>query len=118
MSKSVLWISACAPYDTVGHAGGKIHNYYLKYLKANSDFNIKLLTFYWANEKDKIDLDRYGIDYDLIERKIWHFPDILVNTESVLNPWNRYAGIDQNYTVIQFRRYLKKYKNEGLGQGV
>ena len=111
--KNVLWISACVPYDTVGHAGGKIHNYYLKYLKANSDFNIKLLTFYWANEKDKIDLDRYGIDYDLIERKIWHFPDILVNTESVLNPWNRYAGIDQNYTVIQFRRYLKKYKNEG-----
>ncbi len=116
--KNVLWISACVPYDTVGHAGGKIHNYYLKYLKANSDYNIKLLTFYWANEKDKIDLDTYGIDYDLIERKIWHFPDILVNTESVLNPWNRYAGIDQNYTVIQLRRYLKKYKNEGYRPNV
>ncbi len=113
MSKNVLWISACVPYDTVGHAGGKIHNYYLKYLKANSDFNIKLLTFYWAGEKDKIDLDRYSIDYDLIERKIWHFPDILVNTESVLNPWNRYAGIDQNYTVLQLRKHLKKYKDEG-----
>ncbi|SER54565.1 Glycosyltransferase involved in cell wall bisynthesis [Butyrivibrio fibrisolvens] len=113
MSKSVLWISACVPYDTVGHAGGKIHNYYLKYLKANSDFNIKLLTFYWAGEKDKIDLDRYSIDYDLIERKIWHFPDILVNTESVLNPWNRYAGINQNYTVIQLKKYLQKHKDEG-----
>lgn len=113
MSKSVLWISACVPYDTVGHAGGKIHNYYLKYVKANSDFNIKLLTFYWAGEKDKIDLDRYSIDYDLIERKIWHFPDILVNTESVLNPWNRYAGINQNYTVIQLKKYLQKYKDEG-----
>lgn len=116
--KNVLWISACAPYDTVGHAGGKIHNYYLKYLKANSDFNIKLLTFYWANEKEKIDLDKYNIDYDLIERKIWHFPDILINVESVLNPWNRYAGIDQNYTVIELRKYLEKYKSENYHPSV
>lgn len=116
--KNVLWISACAPYDTVGHAGGKIHNYYLKYLKANSDFNIKLLTFYWANEKEKIDLDKYNIDYDLIERKVWHFPDILINVESVLNPWNRYAGIDQNYTVIELRKYLKKYKSENYHPSV
>ncbi len=113
MKKNILWISACVPYDTVGHAGGKIHNYYLKYLKANSDYNIKLLTFYWKNEKEKIDLDKYNIDHDLIERKIWHFPDLLLNSESVLNPWNRYAGIDQNYTIIQLKRYLKKYKNEG-----
>lgn len=112
-NKNVLWISACVPYDTVGHAGGKIHNYYLKYLKSNSDFNIKLLTFYWKNEKEKIDLDGYNIDHDLIERRIWHFPDILFNVESVLNPWNRYAGIDQNYTIIQIRKYLKKYSTEG-----
>lgn len=113
-NKKILWISACVPYDTVGHAGGKIHNYYLKYLKANSDFNIKLLSFYWNNEKDKIDLDKYGIDHDLIERKIWHFPDLLFNVESVLNPWNRYAGIDQNYTIIELKRMLKSYISNGF----
>ncbi|SEP95066.1 glycosyltransferase [Butyrivibrio sp. TB] len=111
--KRILWISACVPYDRVGHAGGKIHNYYLKYLKANSDFDIKLLTFYWANEKDKIDLDKYDIDHELIERRIWHLPDILINVESVLNPWNRYAGIDQNYTIIEFDKKLKKFAASG-----
>lgn len=110
---NLLWISASVPYDTVGHAGGKIHNYYLKYLKKNTDYNIKLLSFFWKDEKDKIDLDKYDIDNDLIERKIWHFPDILINAESVLNPWNRYAGIDQNYTIIQIKKHLKKYVNEG-----
>lgn len=112
-NKNILWISACVPYDTVGHAGGKIHNYYLKYLKANTDYNIKLLSFYWAREKNNIDLKEYNIDHDLIERRIWHFPDILFNVESVLNPWNRYAGIDQNYTVMELNRYLKDYAASG-----
>ena len=112
--RTILWISACVPYDKVPHAGGKIHNYYLKYLKSHSDYKIKLLSFYWAYEKEKIDLDEYGIDYDLIERKVWHFPDILINTESVLNPWNRYAGINQNYTIIQIKRKLAEYVKQGL----
>jgi len=112
-NKKILWISACVPYDSVGHAGGKIHNYYLKYLKANSDFDIKLLTFYWANEKAKIDLADYNIDHELIERRIWHLPDLLFNVESVLNPWNRYAGVDQNYTIIELKRKLRKYAASG-----
>lgn len=30
--KKILWISYCVPYDSVPHAGGQIHNYYLKSL--------------------------------------------------------------------------------------
>ncbi len=110
--KSILWISAAVPYDKVPHAGGKIHNYYIKFLKAHSDCKLKLLSFYWAKEKEKIDLDSYGIDYDLIERKIWHLPDLLINAESILNPWNRYAGINQNYIVMQLRKKLSEYKKQ------
>lgn len=113
MKNKVLWISASVPYDNVPHAGGKIHNFYLKYLKANSDCEIKLLTFYWKKEEESIDLDKYGIDYYAIERRIWAFPDILCNMESVLNPWNRYAGINQNYTVIELKKQLKKISKEG-----
>ena len=118
MEKSILWISACVPYDKVPHAGGKIHNYYLKYLKSHSDYKIKLLSFYWDSEKEMIDLDKYGIDYDLIERRIWHLPDILINTESVLNPWNRYAGINQNYTIIQIKKRIAEYVKQGLSPDV
>lgn len=33
--KKILWISYCVPYDSVPHAGGQIHNYYLKKLNAD-----------------------------------------------------------------------------------
>lgn len=111
--KNILWISAAAPYDKVSHAGGKIHNYYLKYLKNNSDNEIKLVTFYWKNEFGKIDLDKYGIDAILLKRCIWGIPCTLYNLESFLNPFNRYAGIDQNYTVLQLKKALLKFKTEG-----
>lgn len=58
----ILWLSPCAPYDTIAHAGGQNHNYYLKYLKKNTDFDITLLTVCSRQEKEKLDLDRYEID--------------------------------------------------------
>ena len=112
--KNLLWVSALVPYDTVGHAGGKIHNYYLKYLKKNSDYNIKLVSFYRENEVEKIDLDKYEIDSVLLKRCIFGFPRTLINLESFFNPYNRYAGIDQNYTVYQLKRALKRIRNEGF----
>ena len=112
--KNLLWVSALVPYDTVGHAGGKIHNYYLKYLKKNSDYNIKLVSFYRENEVEKIDLDKYEIDSVLLKRCILGFPRTLYNLESFFNPFNRYAGIDQNYTVYQLKKALNQVKNEGF----
>lgn len=111
--KKVLWASIAVPYDTVGHAGGKVHNYYLKYLKKYGDFELKLVTYYWEREKKDIDLEQYGIDAILMKRAIWEFPRLLFNVESVLNPFNRYAGINQNYSVIQFRKAIKQLQNEG-----
>lgn len=58
----ILWISPYAPYDMVGHAGGQNHNYYLKYIKKHTDFDITLVTVCEKNEKSKLDLDDYGID--------------------------------------------------------
>lgn len=111
--KKVLWISASVPYDTVGHAGGKIHNYYLKFLKKEGNNEIKLVSFYWKKEEKSIDLERYGIDSQLCERAIWHpFQRILFNVESALNPFNRYAGVIQNYTVYQLISVLKCLKKE------
>ena len=42
--KKILWISYCVPYDSVPHAGGQIHNYYLKKLNATNIYDIELFT--------------------------------------------------------------------------
>ena len=60
-NEKVLWISASVPYDSVERAGGKIHNYYLKYLKKEGQCDIKLVSFYWKREEKSIDLQKYGI---------------------------------------------------------
>lgn len=111
--KKVLWISASVPYDSVGHAGGKIHNYYLKYLKKAGECDIKLVSFYWKKEVESIDLKEYEIDSILRERAIWHpISRIFLNVESAINPFNRYAGVVQNYTIYQLFKVLKHLKNE------
>lgn len=61
----ILWISPYAPYDVVAHGGGQNHNYYLKYLKKNTNYDITLLTVCDKDEKTKIDLDKYEIDHIL-----------------------------------------------------
>lgn len=61
--KEILWISFFMPYDNVGHAGGKVENYYIKQLSKNTSGTITLLTVANHTDLEKIDLDRYGIKY-------------------------------------------------------
>lgn len=66
MAFKMLIISPFIPYDNVGHAGGKIHNYYLKKFHQSEEFEVKLITFSSSDDLKKHDLDRYGIDYRVI----------------------------------------------------
>lgn len=66
MAFKMLIISPFIPYDNVGHAGGKTHNYYLKKFHQSEEFKIKLITFSSPDDLKKQDLDRYGIDYKVI----------------------------------------------------
>ena len=63
--KNVLWISPYAPYDKVSHAGGKTHNYYLKYMHQSNAFRIHLISLCLQKEKTLFDLDRYGISHEI-----------------------------------------------------
>ena len=58
----VLWVSPFAPYDLVGHGGGQNHNYYVKYVKKHTDFEITLITVCDYEEQEKIDLNEYNIN--------------------------------------------------------
>ena len=64
--KNILWISLNVPYDTVGHAGGKIHNFYLKEIKKTKEYAVYLISICYQSEKKKITLDKYGVENNLI----------------------------------------------------
>lgn len=66
----MLICSRFAPYDNVAHAGGKTHNFYLKQLKMNNNFNIYLITFVCPDELEKMDLDKYNISNTIILNQI------------------------------------------------
>jgi hypothetical protein len=94
--KNVFWISAMAPYDKVPHAGGKIHNWYLKKLKTSDDLNIKVATFCKPDEVSKIDLNEYKIDYEVYVRPRGGFFNEfkrVIAFASKLLVFNRYAGL-------------------------
>lgn len=114
--KKLLWISSSVPYDSVAHAGGKIHNYYLKKLFQQQKFDIKLLSFCAPREIPKLDLDKYGINHELvywrrsgIKRYIW---GVAIRV-SEKNPFNRYANFTNKFIEWGVLTKLKKFKREG-----
>lgn len=114
--KNVLWISLNAPYDKVDHAGGQVHNYYLKKLHRSGKFNIKLISFCHPSEIDKLDLDDYGIDATIFPQEnkgIKHILWGIMHLETRYNPWNRYAGITYNFFEVKLRQEIKKLICEG-----
>ena len=94
--KELLWISPFAPYDKVTHAGGKVHNYYIKYFHNSKKFNITLLSLCFRDEEKLLDLDRYGIRNNVYVKghsKIENFIMRAENALSYYNPIDKYAGI-------------------------
>ena len=93
--KKVLWISLSAPYDSVAHAGGKTENYYVKGIKKNN-VDLRILSFALEHERAKVDLEQYGIEYD-----IKFYPD----------------NFSRQLKMLDIYRYsiqaVKKYKKEG-----
>lgn len=59
--KKILWISPYVPYDTVPHAGGQNHNYYLKYFVALKKYDIEVVSLANKDEIQKLDFDNYHI---------------------------------------------------------
>lgn len=110
--KKILWISQFAPYDEVGHAGGKNHNYYLKYIVSQRKFDVKLLSMCNSDEIEKIDLDKFGIKNDIffckLDRKIGRLIKMIINIESELNPFNKYHNILSNYRKFCFTKLIKR----------
>lgn len=114
----LLWFSAMAPYDSVNHAGGKTHNFYTKSFGGDKRFDVTLLTYCLSNEEEKVrkEFAEYNIKTELVVHpsdRIRCFFWKAVNAETVLNPFNRYAGLTRNQTAIRMIRHLRKMKQNG-----
>ncbi len=117
----VLWISLFIPYDQVRHAGGKIHNYYLKALNAFGKYDISLLTFAEPGDMAKHDLDQYHIKHDIIcyDQNIYSkMQRKLLNLESTYNPYNRYGRALHNYDILSIHKHIKKYVADGYSPDI
>lgn len=114
--RKVLVISFDVPFDNVGHAGGKTHNFYLKKIKEDKEFEPYLISFGIPEHLPKLDLDKYGIDnkvFIIRPEKRYKLLRGVVNISSRYNPWNRYAGIIPQYYINKIMGHIKKMKENG-----
>lgn len=120
---NVLWVSKTAPYDNVPHAGGKVHNYYLKALHADPRFDVRLVTFvdslFYREAND--DLSGYGIEHEIIEHKTEGLAHALwagLNMETRLNPWNRYGGLTYNFEAFKALSAIRAIAGSGYAPDI
>ncbi len=119
--KKILFISFDVPFDTVGHAGGKTHNYYLKKVSQDSEFDTFLISFAVPGDMPKIDCDSYGIEnhiFCISPDKTKRILRGIINLSSRYNPYNKYAGMLPEYYKKRILCQLKKMKKEGYNPDV
>ncbi|SEW36858.1 Glycosyl transferases group 1 [Ruminococcaceae bacterium KH2T8] len=116
--KNLLWVSYFVPYDKVQHAGGKIHNFYLKGIQKTGKYNIKLLTCAKEEELDSIDLDKAEIEYHLyISRKTEKFKTFVEKVD-YWSFWRTRSGFTSRYKRDFFINSLLDLKNSGYAPDV
>lgn len=112
----LLWISFCAPYRRVAHAGGKNHYYWLKKIQEDNSFDIKLITCCKLSEYDDFCDMKYPFEYHCcISHKsalgrIWQKMQSLL-----LGPYFlfRFAGNIAMYKIIFIKKWVRELKKRG-----
>lgn len=111
--KNVLIVSLHAPFDNIAHAGGKTHNYYLKYLHSLSNYKVRLISFCEPKDVNNLDLDKYNIESDIvfIDRKVIDkINRYALNVESKLSIFNKNVNFVSNYHSYKVSQSLKNLK--------
>lgn len=114
--KKILWISPYAPYDKVDHAGGKVHNFYVKYFHQSGKFDITLLSLCLKREENLLDLEQYGIKNHIFvmdKSKGKQFERRARSAWSFVNPFDKYAGVCLDYERKHIEKMLVQYIHSG-----
>lgn len=114
----ILWIPAFAPYKGVKHAGGKTILLYTSMLAQEKDIDFTLLTMCHVGDVEKVKesysetnahvriIKQWDTSIKKIIRKLW-------NIESGINPYNRNAGLLDNWSEHFLLREMCKMKTDG-----
>lgn len=114
--KNIMVISFCVPYDTVGHAGGKTHNFYLKKMNEVSGFKVNLISFGVEADREKMDLKQYGIGSHVFfigGNKLQKVKRGVQNLTTKYNPFDKRGNMLPKYYEDCVISELKRIKNEG-----
>ena len=102
-----LSISPVCPYDSIGHAGGKTYNFYLKGINRCHNSSVSVLFFAPKHELVKCDLSSHGIPY----KCIFTSGNLAVNVKHFVLDSIGYALFQNKmfslYKLIEIMRYLK-----------
>ena len=115
--KKILWISPYVPYDNVPHAGGKTHNYYIKYFQKSGLFDIHLVTLAQWAQRECIDLEDYGVSYQLAYEDGSFLKNVyrkFYNLNSVFNRKHRLCQTILSYQYHQLERMVKEYATNNV----
>lgn len=111
----LLYISYFAPYDRVDHAGGKVHNFYIKNLQKDPDCDVTLLTMCYQREIENLDLDEYGIRHRIVvldKSVLQKYLRMFISGFSYFNPWDKYGKILLNYERYRLKKMIAGYARE------
>lgn len=111
----LLYMTLCAPYRTVRHAGGQTVYYYLSRFLKEEDFDVKLMTFCSEQEAALLDEEEFCsamekiVVPDGIKKFIWNCQSI----GSKINPWYRYGNGLSKRLAFEMIKRLKCLKMSG-----
>lgn len=110
-NKQILYISRCIPYDSIGHAGGKTLNYYIKRM-AESGADITIVSTSEENEFKKNDCASFGIKVHRIVPNITAIA-LLIDKIYKLNIWGATCGIHRYSYIKAIKEELFSMSIEG-----
>lgn len=86
----LLFISLEAPYDNIGHAGGKTFNFYIKHFSKQKDCDVSCICYCNTENVCKIDLNSYNIPNDILQFDVYGSKFDKVKLY-LLHPFDKYA---------------------------
>jgi glycosyltransferase involved in cell wall biosynthesis len=115
MTRKMLFISMCMPFDKASHAGGKTFNFYIKNF-AKKGYDIKLITKILPDEekyvKDIIpQISIYPVSTP--KKTIYRYISYFKSLNSKFNPFYKYGNILTSEIYNQIFSHLVQLKKSG-----
>ena len=116
----ILWISMCAPYSGVPHAGGQTLEYYLRNFAKQAELDITLIAKLRPGEEEHLQAIGSGVRLIPIQNRtgagrLW---DLGISAPRRLNPFSPYGNTLLQSVYNAITQELKKLKKTGYAPEV